>query len=336
MKMRPRHVYGPCSILPFLARYLRALVTPFVLSAILLAVSSSSGAEQHLSVLDTVKELTLPTQPGKVTAYYSACCRQRALDVQSALADCLQFFKQHLGIQEELVAAVLDKDDWNRDAALQPEFAFPYGMTHVPFNRPYVAFIPADDAGVITQGLLAEQAHVTAETRTLLSSTHLNFSEAARKFIMHPALHEVGHTLEAEYGIQVMRSGDSAWLNELVASYFAYAFEKSKRPETATIMEAVTKMSVGGPLKYTRLEDFTKTFALMASGDSSNFFWYQHQFEGQVVRVFANQGLDFLVKLKAEFPAGSKTEPLPGELISQLEKISPGFQAWQLELQSSH
>ena len=127
----------------------------------------------------------------------------------------------------------------------------------------------------ITQSLLSDKAHETPETRALLQSAHLNFDHAASKFILHPALHELGHQLLLAYGIHPPDEPSAAWLYEMIASYFAYASERAQLPETATIVEAVTKMS-SGHLKYTALQDFPKTFALMATGDSSNFIWYQH------------------------------------------------------------
>ena len=225
---------------------------------------------------------------------------------------------------------MLDKNDWARYVAVRPDEAWPYGLTHVSLVRPHVAVIPADDAGIITQGLLADRVHATPKTYALLNSVHLTFDEAGRKFIFYPTLHEVGHTLGAEYGIQVMGGAGSAWLNELLASYFAYAFEESKRPQTATIVDAVAEMS-SVPVKYTRLEEF--------AGDRAHgfrrlfkFLCYQHQFESQVAKVFAKQGIDFLAKVKAEFPSGSKTELTPGEVITKLERISPGFRAWQSQM----
>lgn len=43
-------------------------------------------------------------------------------------------------------------------------------------------------------------------------------------------------------------------MNELLLTYFAYAYEKSNRPELAVVVEAITKMS-STPVKYTAVED---------------------------------------------------------------------------------
>jgi hypothetical protein len=201
-------------------------------------------------------------------------------------------------------------------------------MTYVPLD---VAFIPADDDGVITQGLLAEETHETAETRRLLDSVHLGFDEAARRFIMHPILHELGHRLVIQYGIAPPMQKGSWWVDEMLASYFAYAYEKSGRPETATIVEAMTNLS-SEDLKYTSLDDFPKTIPLLMAGDSSNMTWYQRQFEARLAAVYAKEGLDFLPRVKETFPAGAKNDPSPAEVLAKLELICPGFQAWAVQM----
>jgi len=303
----------------------RALLVGILLSSFV----SGSVAQQRYSDREALLNLKLSNQPGEIPAYYSACCKNRALEVQAALEDGLHFYNEKLGIHLDLVVAVLDKKDWNRILDQRPDHIVPpYGMTYVPFD---VAFIPADDDGVITQGLLAEKTHETAETRRLLESVHLGFDEAARRFIMHPILHELGHRLVIQYGIAPPMQNGSWWVDEMLASYFAYAYEKSRRPETATIVEAMTNLSSEN-LKYTSLDDFPKTVPLLMAGDSSNMTWYQRQFEARLASVYEKEGLDFLPRVKAMFPAGSKDDLSPAEVLAKLELVCPGFQAWAVQM----
>ncbi len=296
---------------------------------LLLSFVPGSVAQQRYADRAALLKLKLSNQPGEIPAYYSACCRNRALEVQAALEDGLRFYKEKLGIHLDLVVAVLDKNDWNRILDQRPDHIVPpYGMTYVPFD---VAFIPADDDGVITQGLLAEKTHETAETRRLLESVHLGFDEAARRFIMHPILHELGHRLVIQYGIAPPMQNGSWWVDEMLASYFAYAYEKARRPETATIVEAMTNLS-SEDLEYTSLDDFPKTVPLLMAGDSSNMTWYQRQFEARLASVYAKEGLDFLPRVKETFPAGAKDDLSPAEVLAKLELICPGFQAWAVQL----
>jgi hypothetical protein len=303
----------------------RALLVGILLSSFV----SGSVAQQRYSDREALLNLKLSNQPGEIPAYYSACCKNRALEVQAALEDGLHFYNEKLGIHLDLVVAVLDKKDWNRILDQRPDHIVPpYGMTYVPID---VAFIPADDDGVITRGLLAEKTHETAETRRLLESVHLGFDEAARRFIMHPILHELGHRLVIQYGIAPPMQNGSWWVDEMLASYFAYAYEKSRRPETATIVEAMTNLSSEN-LKYTSLDDFPKTVPLLMAGDSSNMTWYQRQFEARLASVYEKEGLDFLPRVKAMFPAGSKDDLSPAEVLAKLELVCPGFQAWAVQM----
>lgn len=44
-------------------------------------------AQQDFAALEAVKTLNLPTRVGAVPAYFSVCCKERALEVQATLSD---------------------------------------------------------------------------------------------------------------------------------------------------------------------------------------------------------------------------------------------------------
>jgi hypothetical protein len=203
------------------------------LAGTFLALNGEVVAQQDFAALEAVKKLNLSTQAGDVPVYFSVCCKQRALEVQATLSGYLRYYKEQLGIRVDFAVAVLDKGDWSRVEAQNPTHAgTPYGMTHW-IGPPCVAFVPADDGGVITQSLLADRVHESAETRALLDSVHLSFDQAAGKFILHPAMHELGHRLIREYGISVRSQEGTGWFLEVLASYFAYAIRKGSASRTA-------------------------------------------------------------------------------------------------------
>ncbi len=279
------------------------------------------AAQSQSPTLDAVTALKLPKQPGDVRLYYSACCRQRAMEVQSALEGCLHFYKEKLGVQVHLVAAVLDKSDYDRVIGTTPNPTAPYGMAGVSDAR-HIALIPATDDGIITKNLLAARNLATPETLNRLHLVHLTYEQAARRYILHAPLHELGHTLEYGYGIHA----PTHWFDELLAHYIAYAYEKAKRPTTASIVEAFTTLAVP-PRTYTSLEDFESHYNKM---DTANFTWYHRQFQARVIEIYTQQGVDFLTKMKAEFGAATSGEMSTTELLSKLERISPGFRAWAI------
>jgi hypothetical protein len=277
------------------------------------------AAQSQSSTLDAVRALKLPKHPGDVPLYYSACCRERAMEMQSALEGCVHFYKEALGIQVHLVAAVLDKSDYSRVIGTTPNPAAPYGMAGVSDGR-HIALIPATDDGVITENLLAAKILATPATLNRLHLLHLSYDQAARRYIMHAALHELGHTLAYQYGIHP----PTHWLDELLAHYVAYAYERAKRPTTASIVEAFTTLAAP-PRKYTSLEDFESHYNKM---DPANFTWYHRQFQARVIEIYTQQGADFLTKVKSEFGTAPSSKMGTAELLSRLEHISPGFRAW--------
>jgi hypothetical protein len=147
------------------------------LAGTLLALNADAVAQQDFAALEAVKKLNLPIQAGDVPVYFSVCCKKLALEVQATLSDFLRFYKEKLGIHVDFAVAVLDKDDWSRVEAQNPNHGgSPYGMTHW-IGPPYVAFVPANNEGVITQNLLADRPHQSRETRVLLDSVHLSFDQ---------------------------------------------------------------------------------------------------------------------------------------------------------------
>lgn len=89
------------------------------LSAMALAVTSllcgsHALAQQDFAALQAVKNLNLPNRPGEVELYYSACCEERAVEIQKTLEDYLRFYAEKLEIHVQFSVAVLDKQDWNR------------------------------------------------------------------------------------------------------------------------------------------------------------------------------------------------------------------------------
>jgi len=74
-----------------------------LLVGILLSFVPGSVAQQRYSDREALLKLNLSNQPGEIPAYYSACCRNRALEVQAALEDGLRFYREKLGIHLDLV-----------------------------------------------------------------------------------------------------------------------------------------------------------------------------------------------------------------------------------------
>lgn len=291
--------------------------------------AESPQTAQSADPLAIVLRLHLPRHNGVAPLYYSACCPERAFEVQKKLQDMKVFYKEKLGLDVPISVAVLNENDWKRVTEQMPNHKFqPYGMTNFrPTRSGAIAFVPADDQGVITQGQLADRPYATTATLKRFASLHLSFDEAARDFIFHPALHEFGHVLIHRYGMDVPNN----WVEEMLATYFAYAYEKARDPQLATLVEGFARISAPA-MQFTSLEDFENASALK-NMSAANYDWYEHQFERRVIEVYRQQGLSFLVKTKAAFPvpAGGERQyqwlTVP-ETLSRMERVCPGFQTW--------
>jgi hypothetical protein len=153
--------------------------------------------------MEAVLQLHFPHHDGVASLYYSACCSERAFEIQKSVQDLLAFYREKLGVGNPLALAVLDGNDWDRVMQRTTAFRFPYGLTTYYQVAPsgYILFIPADDKGVISQHLLGAGKHTPAAALKLFASAHLTYDEAVHRVTLQTSYHEAGHTLVDEYGI---------------------------------------------------------------------------------------------------------------------------------------
>jgi hypothetical protein len=307
----------------------RALIAMALLSP--RSFGQESAKKADVSPMEAVLRLHLSNREGLASLYYSACCRDRAVELQESVRDFIAFYKDKLGVASPITVAVLDENDWDRIKQQMPDYRFPYGMPNFQVSPSgYVLFIPADDKGVVTQHLLGDRQHATEASLKLFASAHLTYDEAVRRAILQLAYHEAGHTRVYEYGIQP----PNLWLNEILANYLAFAYGKARDPQTAAVTEGFVKMGIEIPAgAYTSLDDFDAHFGNI---EPANYDWYQMQFATRALEIYNEQGLGFVAKVRSVFPKGaSKSKMSVAETLSQLEAISPGFQAWAKTLGES-
>jgi hypothetical protein len=87
------------------------------------------------------------------------------------------------------------------------------------------------------------------------------------------------------------------------------------------------------PREYTSLEDFENHYSKM---DAPNFTWYHRRFQALVIEIYSQQGVDFLTRVKAEFSDGTTRKMSTTELVSEPERINPGFRAWATSFSLAH
>jgi hypothetical protein len=302
------------------------LVLALVVLALLSPRSSGQGGSKTTAVtpMEAVLRLHLPQRAGAVTLYYSACCRERGIEIQNAVQGFIAFYRDKLGIPSPLLGvAVLDENDWDHIGQQINGFN-PYGLTNYQVAPSgYILFIPADDRGVISKHLLGNRQHETAATLKLFASAHLSYEEAVHRVILQTAYHEAGHTLIIQYGI----GPTTHFLNEMLANYFAQAYMAARDPRTELVSKGLTQMRVP-PGTYTSLEDFETHYSGM---QPANYDWYQLQFGLRDLEIYKKEGIVFLIEIAKTFPSGT-SEMSVTDTLSRLEAMSPGFEAWAKRL----
>jgi hypothetical protein len=281
--------------------------------AIVLIAYPSGLAQPAQSILERLEERKLNQLVGPVTTHYSVGARVRALKLQADIREMNALFNQKLGVQSDVTLAVLNRGDW---IAVAGE---PAGLPLIT-GQPSVVFLPAESGGFAFELIMSrKEAIPTTALNSYLKRTGKTYEMVADDFVDIIGFHELGHALSEAYGISYRHC---RWLNEFVASYFAYAFVSEKRPEAKQVFELCGRPSKARP-KNTTLEDFERLYVRV-----DDYGWYQGMFEIRVQELYSDMGLKFLADLKAKFPSKSESKESPEVVVDKMESIAPGFRAW--------
>jgi hypothetical protein len=135
------------------------------------------------------------------------------------------------------------------------------------------------------------------------------------------AYHEAGHSFVSAFGIR----SPNLWLNEMLATYLAYAFMRARHPELAALWDVMCDADVVSfKPPHRTLDEFESLYSSM---DADNYVWYQSALQPRIREIYSTQGLAFLRRVKELFPVGTTKLP-PSEVLLRLEGIAPGFGAW--------
>jgi hypothetical protein len=300
--------------------------TPALCLAITLCAVFTTSA-QDVNFLYRIKELGLQNIDGKIPAYYSAGHKEHAQRLQSRIEDMNAYFQAHLGVQANVVLALLDSKGWTAVTGA------PYGIAMVNGN-PLVIFMPATSDNPTFGLIRARKEAIPPETlRLFLQDNQIPFESAVSQFVDLVGFHELGHVLTLNFGIDPQ----GRFLSEFLASYWSYAYISERQPEWRRVFDLFGRPSKIRP-QHTSLEDFEHLY--MRVDDPG---WYHGMFEAHIREIYPKLGLSFLSGLRKEFPLSGdplaytppERRPQVGEVIERLDKIAPGFQAWAATFNSA-
>lgn len=280
--------------------------------------ATTSQTKQEEPTLDAVLALKDPLLLGEVPTYYTPGFKERAEGIRDFLAGERAFYKEKLGITVPLTIAVLDAKQWQALNILDP-YAIPT-VTDVP---PYVALMPANWAEN-QLGMLPDESKANPSVVQQVRAASVGWNDTFYRGFDTIIGHEFGHAAASVTGIDKPKH----WLDEFLATYFLIAYVHERRADPQFPMKIFFSINLEYPHPYTSLDNFESRYPL-SNTLPTNYGWYQSQFWRRGEEVYRLQGVNFLRKMKVEFPAGHNSFTLSNaEVLRKLDHICPGFVKW--------
>jgi hypothetical protein len=270
--------------------------------------------------LAAVRDLGVDVLPGAVPAYHTPGYGERTAGLQRMVEEGRRFFSDSLDLRAEVNLAVLDEADCAR-------------LTPLPYTIPFFAagaaiiFLPASTAGIIVDDYLASEPRLPAARLQQVRAARFSFVEGAHTMVDLIGYHELGHLYTRAYGIQP----PGHWVEEFMATYFAYAYLRRAQPRLAEVWDAIVQPAPDTRPAHTSLGDFDRLYINVGP---ENYFWYQGTFAARVTEVFNERGLGFITAVRDAFPVGGEADLQPGVVLERFERIHPGFIAWAAALET--
>lgn len=277
---------------------------------------ASASAPRPAPLIERVRALGLASLPGPLPTWHADDATERARALQRLIDGARLHYERTLGIELPLTLAVLTRAQWQPLITWQP-----YGIPGIA-GRPAVIFMPADDSGLAAEDALALQPQVAAPTLRALADAGFSYEQAARRYVDLVGLHELGHAAVHATGIHPR----SRWLDELLATFFAYAYLRDRQPALAVLWEGVLQAYVDAvDPRHTRLDDFDRLYFGVGA---RNYVWYQAQFQRLVRQAYEAHGWRWALEVRAQFGLPSAAPLAADAVLQRLEATLPGVRAW--------
>ena len=280
---------------------------------VLAGLFTTAAHAQDLSPLARVEALGLDTvKIGRVTAHFAPADRAYAHQLAALSEVAAAYFEHELGVSFPLRLAVLSPEDW---------FS-PYGGDSMPYGMPW-AWV----------GDLLMAAPASLDEGVLIFGSD---DEATRRRVQFVLLHEFGHLANKQHLHPESPHPYSSvfWFEELVATYFAYAYVRAHDPGWAETSQREWGDYVGGHTPPVLSLDWSFMWDLPPDEFARTYAWYQNLLNLRAVNLYEQYGLDFLRMVRARLPWENSGEWMTESLLPALEEIAPGFEAWADDLHS--
>ena len=270
---------------------------------------TATGQERRLT--DILARL--PVLEGRIPAYHATGAREEARRVQGMLEKGVDYYRAKFGMELPFQLALLGPDEWQHmNPKPAPYAQFLPGVTTTGSPPVNVVMLP------VGRGHALDALFQRIAGSPPLSTIRLNPDDLSARFVALVGFHELGHVYARGYGLV----GAPGWLNEFLASYFAYTFLSAEHPEDARIWQLASEAFVQ------QIKPQRRALSDIHSGvGAKNYVWYQGSLQVRVEQVHRQLGIEFLHKLRAirkdrEFPQETTV------VLELLEQIAPGFHEW--------
>lgn len=288
----------------------RAKIATAALTLLAGAVLSAphAGVAQSTTPRAVVASLGLDqSQVGRVTAHFAPADRARTEELAALVDAAAALFERELALSFAMELAALGPDDWFSEFP-----AIPYAIPWVSMNERLLLLPSSLSEGVLIQGPNAL---------------------ADRRRVDFVALHEYGHVAAKEY----FRPGSAEdyipvpWFEELIATYFAFAYVASAEPAWA---EAAKQEWLGQIERFkpsVRSLDWGFMAALPGPEFAQTYGWYQFLLNLQCAKLYESHGLDLLPALKGGLQWDGAQGWTSNSVLDGLEELAPRFTEWARE-----
>lgn len=288
-------------------------LTAGLLGTIGLFGASSSAAAQDQSPIETVRALRLDSADvDGIRVHYVSQDRQHALRLAALCGEAVSYFMGEFGTTFSPQLAVLRPDHW----------FVPYaGAEGEPYGIPW-GWIP--DLLIVVPASLEEGVLITGS----------NHSDDLRRvqFVM---LHEFGHLASKQFLHPSSGQPYSSvrWFDELLATYFAYAFVRVSDPGWARTAQEEWQREVASFTPPVVSLDWSHFRELPPVEFARTYAWYQNLLNLQAAALYEEHGLDFLRRVRDQLDWQDAANWTTDGIMPILDSIAPGFQAWASALE---
>ncbi len=288
-------------------------VTARLVAAIAISGVASTVAAQDASPLATIRGFALDSADvGGIRVHYTPQDREHALRLAALCEEASSYFQGQLGASVSPHLAVLRPEHWL--APYSGGGGEPYGIPWGWIPDVLIA-VPAS----LEEGVLITGPDRSADRRRVRFVMLHEFGHLASKHVLHP---------RSDHPYSSVR-----WFDELIATYFAYAFVRASDAEWARSAREEWERDVASFTPSVVSLDWSHFRQLSPIEFARTYAWYQSVLNLQAAALYEDHGIDLLHRLRDGLDWPNAADWSTEALLPVLDGLAPGIQSWAAALE---